>query len=65
MLYAPVLRDRSQRQGRIATKLYKVYCFGYPPGIDSAEMLWPVEHDFPHGEGPDEGGWWRAPRPAR
>lgn len=47
MLYFLMLRYISQRQGRIATKLYNVYCFGYPLGVDSREMLWP--EDFPEG----------------
>jgi hypothetical protein len=45
MLYYIPLRFISKRQDRLATKLYNVYCFGYPLGVDSTEMLWPK--DFP------------------
>ena len=62
MLYALLLRYLTRRQARIATKLYNVYGFSYPLGIDSAQMLWPDEQDFPPGEGPED-GWWPAPRP--
>jgi hypothetical protein len=44
-LYNIPLRYISARQERLAIKLYNVYCFGYPLGIDSEEMLWP--QDFP------------------
>jgi len=47
MLYFLMFRYISERQDRIATKLYNVYCFGYPLGVDSKEMLWP--EDFPEG----------------
>jgi hypothetical protein len=45
MLYYVLLRNISKRQERLATKLYNIYCFGYPLGADSKEMLWP--EDFP------------------
>ena len=45
MLYYIPLRYISKRQGRLATRLYNVYCFGYPLGVDSDDMLWP--EDFP------------------
>ncbi len=45
MLYYIPLRYISKRQERLAIRLYNVYCFGYPLGIDSKEMLWP--EDFP------------------
>ena len=45
MLYFINLRYISKREAKIATKLYNVYCFGYPLGIDSDELLWP--EDFP------------------
>ncbi len=45
-LYYIPLRYISLRQERLATKLYNVYSFGYPLGVDSKEMLWP--QDFPH-----------------
>jgi len=45
MLYYIPLRYISKRQERLATRLYNVYCFGYPSGVDSNEMLWP--EDFP------------------
>ncbi|MGH9429348.1 MAG: hypothetical protein ACRD2L_23945, partial [Terriglobia bacterium] len=44
LCYIP-LRYISARQDRLATKLYNIYCFGYPLGIDSRDMLWP--EDFP------------------
>lgn len=44
-LYYIPLRYISKRQERLAIKLYNVYCFGYPLGVDSKEMLWP--EDFP------------------
>ena len=43
MLYYMPLRHVSKRQERLATKLYNVYCFGYPLGVDSREMLWPED----------------------
>ncbi|MCP4582841.1 MAG: hypothetical protein GY839_14620 [candidate division Zixibacteria bacterium] len=45
MLYYIPLRYISKRQERLATRLYNVYCFGYPLGVDSNEVLWP--EDFP------------------
>jgi hypothetical protein len=48
MLYYILLRNISKRQQRLATRLYNVYCFGYPLGSDSNEMLWP--EDFPDEE---------------
>jgi hypothetical protein len=46
MLYYIPLRHISKRQERLAIRLYNVYCFGYPLGADSKEMLWP--EDFPY-----------------
>lgn len=43
MLYYIPLRYISKRQNRLATRLYNVYCFGYPLGVDSKEMLWPED----------------------
>jgi len=45
MLYYIPLRYISRRQVRLATRLYNVYSFGYPLGVDSKVMLWP--EDFP------------------
>jgi hypothetical protein len=45
MLYYLPLRYLSERQTCLAVKLYNIYSFGYPLGIDSKEMLWP--EDFP------------------
>ncbi|MFH1738491.1 MAG: hypothetical protein ABIH23_05745 [bacterium] len=45
MLYYVPLRYISERHERLAIRLYNVYCFGYPAGTDSKEMLWP--QDFP------------------
>jgi len=45
MLYYIPLRHISKRQEDPAIKLYNIYCFGYPLGAESSEMLWP-EH-FP------------------
>ncbi len=45
MLYYIPLRYITERQHRLLTKLYNVYSFGYPLGVDSNEMLWP--EDFP------------------
>ncbi|MCH7965146.1 MAG: hypothetical protein IH852_14540 [Bacteroidetes bacterium] len=42
-LYYILLRPLTKRQGRRAIKLYNVYSFGYPLGIDSKEMLWPED----------------------
>ncbi|MBF0558873.1 MAG: hypothetical protein HQL08_08845 [Nitrospirae bacterium] len=46
MLYYIPLRFISSRLKQLAIKLYNVYCFSYPLGIDSKEMLWP--QDFPN-----------------
>lgn len=43
MLYYIPLRHISNRQERLAIRLYNVYCFGYPLGVDSKEMLWPED----------------------
>lgn len=43
MLYYILLRRLSKRAERLATRLYNVYCFGYPLGVDSDEMLWPED----------------------
>jgi hypothetical protein len=43
MLYYILLRPLSKRKMRLATRLYNVYCFGYPLGVDSKEMLWPKD----------------------
>ncbi len=43
MLYYFPLRYISKRHERLATRLYNVYCFGYPLGADSKEMLWPED----------------------
>ena len=43
VLYYIPLRYISERQDRLATRLYNVYCFGYPLGVDSREMLWPED----------------------
>jgi hypothetical protein len=45
MLYYVPLRYISERHERLAIRLYNVYSFGYPVGVDSKEMLWP--QDFP------------------
>ena len=42
-LYYMPLRPISKRQERLATRLYNVYSFGYPLGVDSKEMLWPED----------------------
>jgi hypothetical protein len=43
MLYYMPLRGRflSKRKTGLAVRLYNVYSFGYPLGIDSKKMLWP------------------------
>lgn len=46
MLYFIPLRYISERQRARAIKLYNVYSFSYPLGVDSKEMLWP--QDFPN-----------------
>jgi len=43
MLYYMMLRYITKRQERRATKLYNIYCFGYPLGVDAEEMLWPED----------------------
>ena len=43
MLYYIPLRYISERQSRLAIKLYNVYSFGYPLGVDSKDMLWPED----------------------
>ena len=43
MLYYVQLRNMTERQELLATKLYNVYSFGYPLGVDSKEMLWPED----------------------
>jgi hypothetical protein len=43
MLYYILLRKISKRKRRLAIRLYNVYCFGYPLGVDSKEMLWPKD----------------------
>jgi len=45
MLYYIMLRYLSKRQDRLATRLYNVYCFGYPLGVSTREMLWPQDVD--------------------
>lgn len=45
-LYYIPLRYISARQEQRAIKLYNIYCFSYPLGVDSREMLWP--QDFPN-----------------
>jgi hypothetical protein len=44
-LYYIPLRKVNNRCVSLAIKLYNVYCFGYPLGAYSKEMLWP--EDFP------------------
>jgi hypothetical protein len=45
MLYYMMLRPLPNRHDRLATRLYNVYGFGYPLGVDSREMLWPQDFD--------------------
>jgi hypothetical protein len=45
MIYYIPLRYITERQARLAYKLYNAYSFGYPFAIDSKKMLWP--EDFP------------------
>ena len=47
MLYYMMLRPLSERHDRLATRLYNVYCFGYPLGVDNREMLWPEDFQEP------------------
>lgn len=44
-LYMMPLRGRfnPKRKTRLAVRLYNVYSFGYPLGIDGKEMLWPED----------------------
>ena len=42
-LYNMPLRPLSARHIRLAIKLYNVYGFGYPLGVDSKEMMWPQD----------------------
>ena len=53
MLYYIPLRPISKNYVRLATKLYNIYSFGYPLGVDNTQMLWP--EDLPE-EYPDEAG---------
>ena len=46
MLYYILLRPLSKRKRRLAIRLYNVYCFGYPLGVDSKEMLWPEDLSY-------------------
>ena len=41
MLYYLPLRGMTERQKRLAVRLYNVYSFGYVLGVESKEMLWP------------------------
>ena len=43
MLYHILLRPLSKRKRRLAVRLYNVYCFDYPLGVDSQQMLWPQD----------------------
>ncbi len=43
MLYHLLLRPLSKRHRRIATRLYNIYGYGYPLGVESTEMIWPEE----------------------
>lgn len=45
MLYYLPKRPISERKIKKAVKLYNIYCFGYPLGIESKEMLWPEDID--------------------
>lgn len=45
MLYYIMLRPLPDRHDRLATRLYNIYGFGYPLGVDSREMLWPQDFD--------------------
>lgn len=46
MLYYILMSCSTKRHKRLATRLYNVYSFGYPLGVDSKVMLWP--EDFPY-----------------
>ena len=43
MLYYILLRRMSKRQSRRAIRLYNVYSYGYPIGVDNDDMLWPED----------------------
>jgi hypothetical protein len=43
MLYSMPLRYLPTRQALLATRLYNVYSFGYPAGINAKKMLWPED----------------------
>lgn len=43
MLYYMPLRYLSARQQDRAVKLYNIYSFGYPLGVDHKEMMWPED----------------------
>jgi hypothetical protein len=43
MLYYMPLRPLPPRKERLAVKLYNVYGFGYPLGVDNKEMMWPED----------------------
>ncbi len=43
MFYYILLRKLTNRQEYLACKLYNIYCFGYPLGVDSKEMLLPED----------------------
>jgi hypothetical protein len=43
MLYYIPLRYITERKERLAIRLYNVYSFGYPLGVDSKKMLWPED----------------------
>jgi len=53
MLHYIPLRYISERQDRLAIRLYNVYSFGYPLGVDSKDILWP--EDFPDNNGNTNG----------
>jgi hypothetical protein len=48
MLYHIIPHRLSPRQDQIAIRLYNVYSFGYPLGVDSKEMLWPEDFSDRH-----------------
>jgi hypothetical protein len=60
MLYHIILHRLSPRQDQIAIRLYNVYSFGYPLGVDSKEMLWPADFSDRHGAGTSVMGKQRA-----
>ena len=43
MLYYLPLRPLSARHERLAVKLYNIYGFGYPLGVDNKKMMWPQD----------------------